>query len=36
MATVDTESDEKAWHDYIESVRDWIGITVKDHNDSEE
>jgi hypothetical protein len=36
MATVDTDSDDGAWKDYIESVRNHLGIKIRDLEEKEE
>lgn len=36
MAIIDDKSDDKAWKDYIESVRNYLNITIIDADDSEE
>ena len=36
MATVDTDSDDGAWRDFIESVRNHLGIKIKDLDDEQE
>jgi hypothetical protein len=33
MLMIDKDSDDKSWDDYIESVRRWMDITIKDYQD---
>lgn len=36
MPIIDDESTDEAWNDYIERVRRWMDITIKDYDNSEE
>jgi hypothetical protein len=36
MSEIDSSSTDEAWNDYIESIRRWMDITIKDYNGSEE
>ena len=36
MPNIDSGSADEAWDDYVESVRRWMDITIKDYNGSEE
>lgn len=36
MVTIDKDSDDGAWKDYIESVKRYLDITIIDENDEAE
>jgi len=33
MSEIDSSSTDEAWNDYIESIRRWMDITIKEYQD---